>query len=302
MGLKVGGLELRHLRYFEAVARHLSFSRAAEELHVAQPVLSRQIKDLEEFVGATLFDRNRVRVRLTSAGDAFREQIGRVLTQVDIAITAAQQAAKELAAELIIGDDWRFTHPLITRAIMALKDKNPKMEVTLHDLSRPEQVEALKKGEIHVGFFPLSKIPAEGFLGQPFATVRMVAVLGCSHPLAKKQQLKAIDLKDETWLIIDGGMNANSYRSFISRMCKEFLGFVPRKMRRAKSRDGILNLAALGEGICVLPEYVLPKDNAMLKIYPLPDLKPVELCAVYKFPAKSQPLKDFLEILKKMKE
>jgi len=86
-------MELRHLRYFKAVAERLSFSRAAEELRVAQPALSRQVKALEEELGARLLDRNRVRVQLTDAGRTFYAHTCKVLAQVDVAVAATKDTA-----------------------------------------------------------------------------------------------------------------------------------------------------------------------------------------------------------------
>jgi len=298
---KLMGVEIRHLRYFDAVARHLSFSRASDELRVAQPALSRQIKDVENFVGVKLFDRTRARVRLTSAGAAFKAQVEKILMQVEIAITAAQRAEKEETEELVIGNDWRMSHPSVTAAVSAMRERHPDLSLTLMDLTMPEQVSALKEGRIHVGFLPMSRAGiGERMIGMPFATARMNLVVSCKHPLAQKTSVKLRELEDEQWLMMDG-TDAHGYRSFVMRLCKEFCGFSPRRVRRARSREGVLNLAAVGEGVCLLADFMSPGESPMLKILPVEDIKPVEICAFYAIDQQPAALREFLKILREMK-
>src|SRR5580700_11995438 len=109
-------MELRHLRYYLAVADALNFSRAAERLRVAQPALSRQIHDLEEQLGFKLFERSTAKVHLTEAGRFFQQQAAKLLMQLDIAVTSAQRIARGTTGEFRIGMGWRASELFITDA------------------------------------------------------------------------------------------------------------------------------------------------------------------------------------------
>src|SRR5262245_56550118 len=109
-------MELRQLRYFKAVAELLSFSRAAEQLHVAQSALSRQIQALEHDLDAKLFDRDRSRVTLTDAGKAFLAHTSKLLLHIDVAVTEVRQIARGSAGEIVICADWRSDAQLLSTA------------------------------------------------------------------------------------------------------------------------------------------------------------------------------------------
>lgn len=145
-------MELRHLRYFKAVAELLNFSRAAEKLRVAQPALSRQVRNLEDELGVRLLDRNRVRVQLTDAGRTFYTHTCKVLAQVDMAVASVQEAVAGIGGEFIICNDWRLSNRFVLGAIAEFRMRYPRVEVTLNDLHIHEQVTALRTRQAHLGF------------------------------------------------------------------------------------------------------------------------------------------------------
>jgi DNA-binding transcriptional LysR family regulator len=147
-------LELRHLRYFCAVAEALNFSRAAENLRVAQSALSRQIRDLEQELGVQLFVRTTTSVRLTDAGAHFHQSVGKLLMQLSIAITAAQEISNGRGGGFNIASDWRFSIHVIPEMVHRFRQLYPKVKVTFSDLQSAEQIEALRDGRIHLGFVP----------------------------------------------------------------------------------------------------------------------------------------------------
>jgi LysR family transcriptional regulator, benzoate and cis,cis-muconate-responsive activator of ben and cat genes len=127
-------MELRHLRYFKAVAELLNFSRAAERLRVGQPALSRQIRDLEHELGTRLLDRNHVRVQLTDAGRTYYAHTCKILAQVDIAAASVQETMTGASGELIICNDWRLSNCFVLGAIADFRARYPRVDVTLRDL------------------------------------------------------------------------------------------------------------------------------------------------------------------------
>lgn len=197
-------MELRHLRYFVAVAEELNFRKASERLRVAQPALSRQIQDLESDVGVRLLDRNTTRVRLTDAGAAFLEQARLVLEQSQQAIVIAQEAAQGLRGRLNIG----YLAPLLTGfmppTLAAFHAKYPNAVVSMAELTSAEQWAALESGAIHVGFgvkessAPLPKTFAATLVARsPFR-----AVVSRGHRLAKRSKIALADLIQEPLLAL----------------------------------------------------------------------------------------------------
>ncbi|MDY6808481.1 MAG: LysR family transcriptional regulator, partial [Actinomycetota bacterium] len=142
-------MELRHLRYFRAVAEELHFGRAAERLHIAQPPLSQQIRQLEAELGVTLLVRSTRRVELTPAGQAYLERVESILDAVDVAGVQAQRVAEGRAGTLAVGCVGSATYSLLPRFVRALGEQLPDLEVSVHgEMLAPAQLSALATGEI----------------------------------------------------------------------------------------------------------------------------------------------------------
>ena len=127
-------MELRHLRYFHAVATTLNFSRAAESLRVAQPALSRQVKALENELGVQLFERNRVRVQITDAGRLFLTHVEKVLAQVDMAVSAVREVREGTEGRLIVCTEWRLPISLLPTVLAEFRSQFPRVEIDLREL------------------------------------------------------------------------------------------------------------------------------------------------------------------------
>ncbi|MFY9923383.1 MAG: LysR substrate-binding domain-containing protein [Opitutaceae bacterium] len=195
-------MELRHLRYFVAVAEELNFRKASERLRVAQPALSRQIQDLEADVGAKLLNRNTSCVRLTDAGAAFLVECRLILSQSQHAIGVARDAAKGLRGRIKVG----YLAPLLTGfippALSAFGLEYPNVDISMLELSNPEQLVALDSGAIQVGFgvketaAPLPRTLDSKVIGRtPF-----MAVMGKRHRLAKMHKVTLAELAREPLL------------------------------------------------------------------------------------------------------
>jgi DNA-binding transcriptional LysR family regulator len=152
-------MELRHLKYFIVLAEELHFRRAAERLGIAQPPLSKQIRDLELELEVKLFERNQQRVLLTKAGKVFLKDVRLVMTQVDIAVTRVQQAHQGGAAKISIG----FSAPaqqVLKKVFAALKNLTPELQISLQELNGLEQLAALRCNRIDLalGYLPDSTL------------------------------------------------------------------------------------------------------------------------------------------------
>src|SRR5260221_4216129 len=148
----VAGMELRHLRYFVAVAEEQNVTRAAARLHVSQPPLSRQIRDLEDELGVALFEHGARAVRLTEAGKAFLTEARAVLQRSDEAVTAARAIATGGRTELQVGYAPSPTVRIMPPTLRAFQAKFPKVRVRLHDLSTDEMLTDVREGKLPVAF------------------------------------------------------------------------------------------------------------------------------------------------------
>jgi DNA-binding transcriptional LysR family regulator len=289
-------MELRHLRYFVAVAEALNFTRAAEKLRVAQPALSRQIKALEDELGTKLLDRNRQRVLLTDAGRLFLDHTQKILAQVDLATRAVREVNHGDAGELIIAHDWRLPSNLVSQAVAEYRRRYPAVEVSLCDLQMNEQLAALHTRKIHLGFIASSFLgPDPQLASRQLIHTDIVALVPANHPLAGRGSVRLEELKDEEWITVS--TTDNGYRAFLLQDCRN-AGFTPRFSRATASQPrGIVGLVAAGLGVALAPRIALPNDRAAVAILAT-DCDPIDICAVWNERDRSPLLRNFLAILK----
>ena len=246
-------MELRHLRYFVAVAEELNFTRAAERLHIGQPPLSHAIQMLEADVGARLFERTRRWVRMTEAGRLFLIDARAILAMSARAAETARQAGRGEAGELRIG----FTFstpltPLFATVINRYRQQYPGVALRLHEMATLPQLDALDARTLDLGFVrpPDSVLPATVMLGV-LREDRLVAVLPASLPLARKKTVAIEELKELPFVMYPAGAGTGIYPQ-IFRLCRE-AGFVPRVGQVAGEASTIIGLVAAGCGVSVLP-------------------------------------------------
>ncbi|BFM49857.1 LysR family transcriptional regulator [Marinomonas sp. THO17] len=178
-------MELRHLRYFCAVAEEKNLTRAAEKLYIAQPPLTRQIKQLEEDIGAQLFIRHARGLTLTPAGEYFWQHAKAILEKADVAIENTRRLSEQQKTTFGIGFVPSVFYGQLTILVRDLRQKT-ESEIQLHDLKTGEQIEALKTGKIDVGFGRLL-IPDEHIEQTVLFQEPMLAVLPADHPLAHEE-------------------------------------------------------------------------------------------------------------------
>lgn len=289
-------MELRHLRYFKAVAELLNFSRAAERLRVAQPALSRQIRALEEELGTTLFDRERM-VRLTDAGRVFYTHTCKILAQVDIAAASAREAAGGASGELIICNDWRLGGQFVPEVVAEYHRRFPQVEVRLRDLRSQDQLAAIRSRRAHLGF------AARAVLGRsrdleilPIVRARVMAVVPARHPRASDGKVRLADLADESWVVIDE-KEAPGYRAFLTQLCR-LSGFTPEISQTATTPESLIGRVAAGYGVAIILEANAPHHNQLVRTLSL-DVEPLELCAIWHRGETSRLLDAFLDLVRR---
>ncbi|MFA9217837.1 MAG: LysR family transcriptional regulator [Sphingomonadaceae bacterium] len=246
-------MELRHLRYFVAVAEELSFTRAAERLHIGQPPLSHQIQMLESEVGARLLERSKRWVRLTEAGKLFLDDARRVLALSEQAVQTARRAERGEAGELRVG----FTFstpltPLFATVVNRYRQRYPGVTLTLHEMATLRQLDALAVRELDLGLVrpPEVAIP-EGITTEVLREDPLVLVLPLDHPLAQQQAVAISDLQGLPFVMYPKNAGTGIYPQ-IFRLCRE-AGFAPTVAMEAAEASTIIGLVAAGCGISVLP-------------------------------------------------
>lgn len=225
---KMRGVELRHIRYFIAVAEYLNFHKAAQRLHIAQPPLSRQIRQLEEHLGVELFVRDKRRVDLTKAGHAFLEEARKLLVQAGHAMEAARQAHRDETDIIKIGIASGLGG-IVNRLVFAFRKRCPNIEVECRDVFSSFQGRALGQHEIDVGFLrpPLDQTALECEL---LYEEEFVVVLPKSHRLAKRRTVRIHDIADEPLILFDRNFSSGLYDKVLGLYSRH--GLTPRLFPR----------------------------------------------------------------------
>ena len=244
-------MELRHLRYFTAVAEELHFGRAAARLHIAQSPLSQQIRRLEAEFGVALFERNRRSVRLTDAGRLLLELAEPLLGQADRLERTMHDAAAGDAGTLTVGFVGSASYRTLPAIVRAFSHTHPLVVVRLEELTTSPQVEALETGRIDVG---LVRPPVGGDALEviPLVEERLVVALPDSHPLAELEIVPVRALADEPFVSFPRRIGAGLYDDIVA-VCAA-AGFSPEVVQEANEMQTIVSLVSAGIGVALVPE------------------------------------------------
>ena len=246
-------MELRHLRYFIAVAEELHFGRAAERLGISQPPLSQQIQALEEEIGARLFERTNRRVELTDAGRLFLDESRQVLAQVDKAVLLARRAHLGELGELKIGftSSAPFTST-IPSSIRAFRKAYPDVDLDLQEMSSRQVLKALLEESLQVGVIRPLALPDAVHWVELFREP-LVAVLRADHPLAAGSEdgLAIAALAEEPFVFFPRSYGTGLYDQVIALTRQA--GFSPRIAQEASEAMTIIGLVSAGLGVSILP-------------------------------------------------
>lgn len=246
-------MELRHLKYFVAVAEELHYGRAAKKLHIAQPPLSQQIMNLEEELGIKLFDRSRRSIRLTNAGSHFLKEARQVLFHVEHATETARRIYHGQAGRLMVGFVGSVIHTFLPEGLRLFRDKFSDVELVLHEINTAEQIKSLHAGRIDVGFH-YSDAPDSLLSSRTLTVAPLMAVLPKKHALANRKSLHLSELAREPFIANTRTTEPVVRDAFIS-MCHS-AGFTPRITQEAGQVQTVLGLVASGLGTCLLPDFI----------------------------------------------
>ncbi len=241
-------MELRHLRYFVVAAAEENFNRAASRLNIAQPALSRQIRDLEEDLGVALFDRTVHRVKLSPVGRVFLDDALRILRDVEQARERAQRAARGQSGLIRIGFN-RISgrQMMLPISLRAYRTAHPDVEIALSPLFAQKQIDALRAGQLDAGFFCFRPQDDPDFGHVHFGREEIVLALPRDNPLAAKPDLSLLDLADEPFVYFPRSFNALMYDHVIGQCMSG--GLTPRIAQEAITEEALLSLVSVGMGV-----------------------------------------------------
>ncbi|HUI79492.1 MAG TPA: LysR substrate-binding domain-containing protein [Bryobacteraceae bacterium] len=246
-------IELRHLRYFVAVAEDLHFGRAAKRLHLAQPPLSQQIKKLEEIVGHRLFVRTSRAVKLTSAGEVLLDRARRTLREVQNDLEEARSVGRGEVGFLKVGFIGSGMLTSLPQMLGLYRRQYPKVNLQLREFYTAGVMQALAEGTVDVGFLRDGG-PAEGLEVETLFSERFIAVLPANHRLARRKTLGAAELRNEPFVFFSPGVGRRAYEKPVS-LC-EAHGFRPQVVQEAPQWLTILRLVGAGLGVTIAPACV----------------------------------------------
>lgn len=240
-------MEFRHLRSFQVLAEHGHFGRAARALHLSQPALTKQVRQLEDELGAQLFVRGRHGAQLTQVGRLFATDVAALLSQTDRVLDRGRRAARGQLGELRLGFGVT-TRILVPRLVTRFRRAHPGVHVSLQDMSTPNQLDALEKGDLEVGFV---RLPVDRKLEiLPVVEDRLTLAI----PAARKPELekrRPEDFHAEPFVEL-GSAGSASYHDHVRRVCARY-GFRPRVVQSAVDFFTVLALVSAGMGVAVVP-------------------------------------------------
>ncbi|MEX3761413.1 LysR family transcriptional regulator [Paraburkholderia phenoliruptrix] len=293
-------MELRHLRYFVAVAEERNFTRAAQRLHIAQPPLSRQIQQLEESLGVQLFERNSRPLKLTETGKFFYSHAVQLLAQTHD-LESMTRRVGNIERSLSVGFVGSTLYGMLPKIIRRFRDENKTVELSLHEMSTMDQIRALKDGRIDVGF---------GRIRHEDANIRrvilreekMIVALPVGHPLSIAKPVLALrDVIQET-LIIFPKAPRPSYADQVLAAFQD-RALTPRRIYEVRELQIALGLVAAGEGIAIVPSsvYGLKRDDVSYKELDDPTLVSPLIMSMRALD-ESRDIKEMLELIYRLYE
>ncbi|MFN6572223.1 LysR family transcriptional regulator [Nostoc minutum NIES-26] len=290
-------MELRHLRYFIAVAEELHFSKAAERLHIAQPPLSQQIQQLEAELGVELFHRKTKRqVQLTQAGQVFLQETYQLLAHLEKAIELTQRMGRGEKGQLRVGFTSLVTYNLLPQILRKFREKYPEVELVLQELTTTQQEQALQNRHIHVGFAhpPLedNTLNQECIQQEP-----LVVALPETHPLTQQERIPMRSLADEFFIMFPRHLGPGLYDQIVS-LCQQG-NFSPKITQEAIQMQTIIGLVSAGMGIAIVPSSLQNLQRSGVIYRPIEEKTPlIETTIVWQEEEITPVLSEFLQLVK----
>jgi DNA-binding transcriptional LysR family regulator len=291
-------IELRHLRYFIAVAEELHFGRAAERLHIAQPPLSMQIRQLEAELGFRLFHRTKRSVRLTEAGQVFLVESQRLFRQLDQAIQTGRQVSRGEVGQLVLGFVSSAAYNVLPDILQTFHTQVPQVKLELHELTTDQQLEWLRENRLDVGLMR-PPIDDDAFETEIIFREPLTIALPQTHPLAVTDTISLPDLAKEPFIIFPRTLAPGLYDQIIS-LCQQ-AGFSPNVVQEAIQMQTIISLVAAEMGVAIVPTSLQNLQRRGVVYKPLRQETPqAAIALIYKKADETPAVLRFLEITRQV--
>jgi DNA-binding transcriptional LysR family regulator len=287
-------MELRHLRYFAAVAETKHFGRAADRLHLAQPALSQAIRQLEAELGTPLFARTTRQVDLTPAGEFFREETTRILAAIDASVRGVRRIAEGRQGLLRIAFTGSAAHTLLPRIARTVKRELPGLALEIHaDLLTAAQVAGLTDGSLDLGVL---RPPTTGdaLTVRTIAREPLVLAVAADHRLAEAPVVSMADLRTEDLIAFTGASSV--VNEAVVRSCRE-AGFTPTVSHEAPGTTVMLPLVAADLGVALVPASVRASPLAGVVFRDVSDAASLDLALAWRTDDPDPALLAVLEVL-----
>jgi DNA-binding transcriptional LysR family regulator len=266
-------MDLRHLRYFIGVADAGSFARAAERLHISQPPLSMQIKDLEVELEVQLFERSAKGVRLTRAGEAFYAEARAVMARVEHARITAQRAQRGEQGELAVGFISIADYNVLPSALKHFRTQYPSVDVQLHELTTDAQLRELAAERLDVGI-ALAPVNDEQVEFVPLLAEKLVLAVPAEHAVARaKHPIALKDVHDESFVMTPRHLAPGLHDA--ATACFHAAGLSPQVSQYAKQMQTVISLVAGGFGVALVPESLRHLQRSGVAYLQLKDKTPL---------------------------
>jgi DNA-binding transcriptional LysR family regulator len=261
-------VELRHLRYFVAVAEEQNVTRAAARLHVSQPPLSRQIQDLEAELGFDLFERSARAIRLTPAGKVFLKEARDVLRRVEDAVAAARAVAAGAGGDFHLGYAPSPTAEIMPAVLRSFGKNAPGWRTVLHDMATPEMIAGLRDGRLQAALMVKPPRPSSsGIVFEPLRRFPIVVAVPPGHSLARRPTVTMADALAQPQVVY----SREEFPDF-HQMLRQMAGPLVKRLRIAEECDGVMSLIAAiesGKGVALIANSLAHTAGKRLRYVPV---------------------------------
>jgi len=293
-------MELRHLRYFLKVAEELHFGKAAEKLFIAQPPLSRQIKQLEEELGVMLFERTKKRVQLTAQGSYLKEEAAKVLAQIESMRNHLPLVEDGAEGGIKIGYVGSAMHSILPAVFAEIRRNLPGVHMSLSELKNLDQIAGLKYGNIDIGFIR-TPITTEGLDIQPIYSETLSVIVPLAHPSARSKSFHVAQLAGEPFIAFCRDCAPWLFDSIIALCNRE--GFSPRIVHESSQVNSIVRLVESGIGYSIVPSSVKNGYNLGVRFQELADCpERAELALAYDSNTRTLTSERVIDLVLKLRE
>ncbi|GAA6623452.1 LysR family transcriptional regulator [Scytonema sp. NUACC26] len=293
-------MELRHLRYFIAVAEELHFSRAAERLHIAQPPLSQQIQQLEAELGVELFHRKTKRqVQLTEAGRVFLQEAYQLLEHLESIIQVTKRTGRGEIGQLRVGFISPAIYSVLPVILQEFRQQFPDVELVLQELTTAEQEQALRDRRIDVGFVYLP-LADTGLNYMSIQKEALIAALYQTHPLGQQESIAVQSLANEPFILFPRHLGIGLYDGIMA-LCEQG-NFTPKIAQEAIQMQTIIGLVAAGMGVTIVPSSLQNLQRTSLVYQAIAHQTPlIETALVWCEEEEKPVVRQFLKVVSQLK-